>query len=221
MSKSSAAVPLAAQVTAQAPPTDGAPSRTQQKPNGAYRPKARPQGEELEESSDSESERPENALQVSRSLAQQKLAALADPARRRNSDRGAPPAEPIVRPQLTTAATAPIPLAHPYNLPAPALPMTPRTTRRQMLATELSESLRRQLLWERQVSKINMTGPRRGGVLGNGVRPLTAANGEGVAGPAPNGTQSGRGGGAETDEEQRRRAQRNRSWADDYHYAGW
>ncbi|EMD31517.1 hypothetical protein CERSUDRAFT_162949 [Gelatoporia subvermispora B] len=228
MSKSSAAVPLAAQVTAQAPPTDGAPAQTsQQKPDGPYRPKARPQGQELEDSSDSEDESPENAIQVSRSLAQQKLAALADPARRRNSDRAAhpPPAPtpapargPEQRPQLTTVATAPIPLAHPYNLPAPAAPMTPRTTRRQMLATELSESLRRQLLWERQVSKINMTGARRPSVLGNGIRPLTAANGEAAtAGPA--GLPGGRPG--ETDEERRQRAQRNRSWADDYHYAGW
>ena len=45
-----------------------------------------------------------------------------------------------------------------------------------MLQTELSESLRRNLLWERQVSRINMAG-RRGGVLGSGLRPLTSMNG--------------------------------------------
>jgi Protein of unknown function (DUF3295) len=33
---------------------------------------------------------------------------------------------------------------HPWNLPASAPPTTPRTTRWQMLATELSESLRSQ-----------------------------------------------------------------------------
>lgn len=41
--------------------------------------------------------------------------------------------------------------------PATRLPrlslMTPRTTRRQMLSTELSESLRRNLLWEREISR--------------------------------------------------------------------
>jgi len=48
-----------------------------------------------------------------------------------------------------------IPLPWPYNLPLPNLPlptapMSPRTTRSRMLASELSESLRRNLLWERE-----------------------------------------------------------------------
>ncbi|GAA5855914.1 hypothetical protein JCM8547_000412 [Rhodosporidiobolus lusitaniae] len=44
-----------------------------------------------------------------------------------------------------------------------APPQTPRTTRRAMLATELSESLRRNLLWERQMRNRVMggNGPRR------------------------------------------------------------
>ncbi|OBZ66209.1 hypothetical protein A0H81_13861 [Grifola frondosa] len=199
-------------VTAQAPPThvNG---------NGGYRPKGRPQGEELEDDSDSGEENTDNEIQLSRSIAQQKLAALADPNRRRYSDRGPSHHHQPVRPSLPSVATAPIPLGHPYNLPAPAPPMTPRTTRRQMLSTELSESLRRNLLWERQVSKINMTARR--GVLGGGLRPLTAAN------PAANtsaANQHGRvNGGERADdrEESKRRAMRNRSWADDYHYAGW
>ena len=100
--------------------------------------------------------------------------------------------------------------------------MTPRTTRRQMLSTELSESLRRNLLWERQVSKINMVRntTRRQGVLGNGLRPLTA-----VHGSEPQGEGQGQAGSeaGDRDREERRRAAmaRNRSWADDYHYAGW
>ncbi|CAL1717380.1 unnamed protein product [Somion occarium] len=218
-SKSTVAVPLANVVNAQVPPTSGGgPHDTR-----GYRPKGRPEEAELEDDSDSDEENPENAIQVSRSLAQQKLAALADPNRRRNSDRGPPPPEPPVRPNLTTVHTAPIPLGHPYNLPAPAPPMTPRTTRRQMLSTELSESLRRNLLWERQVSKINMTGgARRGGLLGSGLRPLTAVNNaQPTAGGSgnPNDRSSSRNEG-----EERRRAAaiaRNHSWGDDYHYAGW
>ncbi|KAH9913396.1 hypothetical protein B0H21DRAFT_772969 [Amylocystis lapponica] len=217
-SKSSAAVPLAAQVTAQAPSTNGAQQ------TGGYIRKGRPQGAEMEDS-DSGDENPDNVIQVSHSLAQQKLAALADPNRRRHSDRPSPQQQPP-RPPLPMIATAPIALGHPYNLPAPAAPMTPRTTRRQMLSTELSESLRRNLLWERQVSKVNMTaGARRGGLLGSGLRPLTAANGESSKHSDKTSSQSGNESEDkdEQDRERKRRAgvPRNRSWADDYHYAGW
>ena len=165
--------------------------------------------------------------------AQQKLAALAGPGRRRASDQAVwtPPQATATRPALTTVATAPIPLAHPYNLPAPAPPMTPRTTRRQMLSTELSESLRRNLLWERQVSKVNMLGgARRTGLLSQGLRPLTAVNANantsassGANAPQHQQQQVVRGEAAADDREERRRAAvaRNRSWADDYHYSGW
>ncbi|KAI5983669.1 hypothetical protein EDD15DRAFT_2376200 [Pisolithus albus] len=67
--------------------------------------------------------------------------------------------------QETTTNTAAIvarmqiPPGHPYNLPPPVPPTTPSTTRRRMLSTELSESMRRQLLWERQVS--NPTNPTK------------------------------------------------------------
>ena len=100
--------------------------------------------------------------------------------------------------------------------------MTPRTTRRQMLQTELSESLRRNLLWERQVSRINMTG-RRAGVLGSGLRPLTAMNGDGPAvAQQPHAAPQQQGQQTEDKEERKRRAMaRNRSWADEYHYSGW
>ena len=50
----------------------------------------------------------------------------------------------------------PIPVEHPYNLPPLAAPSTQRTTRRQMLQTEMSESLRRNLPWEQQASKVNL-----------------------------------------------------------------
>ena len=266
-SRSSVAVPLAAQVTVQAPvlPADNARQ-------GAYRPRGPPQ--EMDMDTESDDENPDDAIQVSHSLAQQKLAALAG---RRHSDHGPAktqsrqqtqhpqqqsqqqqkqPGQPsglqqqrqqmqeAGRPHLTSVATAPIPLSHPYNLPAPAPPMTPRTTRRQMLQTELSESLRRNLLWERQVSRINMTG-RRGGVLGSGLRPLTAMSGEGAAAqvqgpsqqqPQPQPQQAGQQqqqpqqppqqqqqqqNGDDREERRRRAMARNRSWADEYHYSGW
>ncbi|CAL1708343.1 unnamed protein product [Somion occarium] len=218
-SKSTAAVPLANVVNAQAPPmSSGGPHDTR-----GYRPKGCPEEAELEDDSDSDEENPENAIQVLRSLAQQKLAALADPNRRRNSNRGPPPPEPPVWPNLTTVHTAPIPLGHPYNLSAPAPSMTPQTTRRQMLSTELSESLRCNLLWECQVSKINMTGgARRVGLLGSGLHPLTAVNNaQPTAGGSgnPNNRSSSRNKGGE--HRWVAAIARNHSWGDDYHYAGW
>jgi hypothetical protein len=207
-SRSSAVLPLAAKITpmnAQAPPTNGAGNSV------AYRPKGIPHGQELE--TDTEEEGTDNGLELSRSLAQQKLAALAGPSRRRQPDQVNAPSglarskaahEKAAHPSVVTA---PIPLNHPYNLPPPAPPMTPRTTRRQMLSTELSESLRRNLLWERQVSKVNMLGTAKR--AGQRAQPLATAN-----------TQNDQ---PVDEREERRRAAmaRNHSWADDFHYAGW
>ncbi|KAH9992205.1 hypothetical protein BJV74DRAFT_951025 [Russula compacta] len=241
--KSAVAHPLAAQVTAQAPITMTTSSSARAR--GGYRPKGPPQGEELEDESDSPDD-PDDAIQVSHSLAQQRLAALANPSRRRASDnQGQTQVSAVKRPILPTVATAPIPLNHPWNLPAPAPPTTPRTTRRQMLATELSESLRRNLLWERQVSKTNLLGnaSRRNG-NGSGTRPptTTMVNGNGIgnaqAGPSQQQQQpqqqlqgqqqerqrrgSGEAVAEESMAERRQRAlARNQTWADDFHYAGW
>ncbi|KAI0315872.1 hypothetical protein OF83DRAFT_1245957 [Amylostereum chailletii] len=237
-SPSSTALPQVSNITARAPslpPSQPQPQPPPPQANGGYRPKGRPQGQEMEEETDTEDENPDDSIQVSRSLAQQKLAALVDPTRRRHSDR-AGGSEAQVRPVLPSVATAPIPFNHPWNLPAPAPPMTPRTTRRQMLSTELSESLRRNLLWERQVSKTNLlgNGGRRGGVLGGGLRPLTSTttttvHAHGSAEETERPGQSQRGENSRSgDEEDPARAERkrqvlarNRSWADDYHYAGW
>ncbi|KAH9957133.1 hypothetical protein BC827DRAFT_1227745, partial [Russula dissimulans] len=233
--KASAALPLAAQVTAEAPVATATSSA-----HGGYRPKGRPQGEELEDDSDSPDD-PDDTIQVSRSLAQQRLAALANPSRRRASDNQVPTqASALTRPMLPTVATAPIPLNHPWNLPAPAPLTTPRTTRRQTPATELSESLRRNLLWERQVSKTNLLGNAGrsnalgGGAGGGGSRPLTTAvDGNGVgdvqAGPSqqqrPQHRQERQGHGEGVEEStlsaDNARLARNRTWADDFHYAGW
>ncbi|PWN54069.1 hypothetical protein IE53DRAFT_359482 [Violaceomyces palustris] len=75
------------------------------------------------------------------------------------------------------------------NLPDLAAPQTPRTTRRNMLRDELSESLRQNLLWERQLRPrmlgIGAIAPnpapvrnQKETVLGGGpLRPLTSTNG--------------------------------------------
>jgi len=209
---------------------------------GGYRPKGPPQDQELEDESASDGESG-SGIQLSKSVAQQKLKALAERrgivAHGNGAGAGGASAAPAVNPALnqktqgdeddvpqwakvsrppptrtrsedqysesqvlnpngnrrslngfhlsqmiasgSTNHASPIPVVHPYNLPPPAPPSTPRTTRRLMLSTELSESLRRNLLWERQVSKVNLAAVRRtasgGGsrhsLLGGGVQPLT------------------------------------------------
>lgn len=106
---------------------------------------------------------------------------------------------------LQDPVTTPTVAAHRNALPAPIAPQSPRTTRRNMLRDELSESLRQNLLWERQ-SRNRMLGigangpreastqqqtqqgppaptsrpPRRETVLGNNLlRPLTQGPGPG------------------------------------------
>jgi hypothetical protein len=61
-------------------------------------------------------------------------------------------------PPNRSMSTAPV--GFPYNLPAPAPPSTPRTTRQQMLRNEMSESLRHNLLWQRKLSRTDVTGPQ-------------------------------------------------------------
>lgn len=201
-SKSVVALPVAAQVTAQTPKTNGAgtsPHNDRQNANAAkdrYQPKGCPQDQELDSDSETDAESPSN---LSRSRAHEKLAALAadNNFRRRHSDHPTPstakPPRPsdhplATRPTLPTVATAPIPLNHPWNLPmTAAAPSTPRTTRRQMMSTEISESVRRNLLWERQANKPQVGGLTKrsmstaggmtgmtGGVLGGGLMPLTS-----------------------------------------------
>ncbi|KAI0750127.1 hypothetical protein C8Q80DRAFT_1269887 [Daedaleopsis nitida] len=103
------------------------------------------------------------------SLAQQKLAALTDP--NRHSTLGLLTQQQQVngkdQDQDPTIATNP--LTHPYNLPAPALPIMPRTIRRQMLQTSAGDSwsLQRNSMWEGQVSRTNLAAQRAGGGLCN------------------------------------------------------
>ena len=313
-SKSTAAMPVSSQVLAGSVSTHTTVNGTSMErtingnhSSGGYRPKGPPQDQELEDESGSEGESG-SGIQLSRSVAQQKLKALAErrgiithgtattsqkpqlgdegdvpdwakvsqprpPTRTRSHDQypqSQAPDHNVNRRSLNAlhlnqmiTSTAnhhplPIPVGHPYNLPPPAPPSTPRTTRRLMLSTELSESLRRNLLWERQVSKVNLAAAvRRTASSGNrqsllgGVQPLTTApkmvqllpKGT-MAYPNPGspvrpGQRDGdikerqANGGAgdpgpppvydENESEQRRRMAmaRNRSWANDYHFAGW
>ncbi|KAF9647009.1 hypothetical protein BDM02DRAFT_3098877 [Thelephora ganbajun] len=200
--------------------------------SGKYRPRGRPDGAEMD---DSDGEDDDNKLEVSTSLAQQRLAALVGPgrrglARRQNSD---PQPQPSLFPNVINHQVvdhpnvvnpnnvAPIPLHHPYNLPPPTAPSTPRTTRRHMLSTELSESLRRNLLWERQVSKVGGQPYQRRPVsaLNPGLRALTSVNESQASGSGSGDTGNPK---PESKEERRKKAlDRNRSWADEYHYSGW
>lgn len=200
--------------------------------NGSkYRPRPRPDGAEMDDSDGED----DNKLEVSTSLAQQRLAALVGPGRRGFSRKKTLNSQPqpnfssnvinhrvvdhtsTVNPNNVT----PIPLHHPYNLPPPTAPSTPRTTRRHMLSTELSESLRRNLLWERQVSKVGGQPYQRRPVsaLNPGIRPLTSVNEGQASGSGSGDTDSPK---PESKEERRKKAlDRNRSWADEYHYSGW
>ncbi|KAK7466200.1 hypothetical protein VKT23_004923 [Stygiomarasmius scandens] len=67
-----------------------------------------------------------------------------------------------------------VPLGYPYNLPPAPAPSSPRTTRQRMLREEMSESVRQNLLWHRQLSKAVVLGPRRRSSEHSGLQPLTS-----------------------------------------------
>ena len=218
-SKSAAALPMAAQINAisSSKPSSSAATKRQESEKNGYRPKGPPKEQEMEDDSGDDAD---DKIQMSQSVAQQKLQALMS---RRSSEQGTvshliQPVAVEVGPGLLSSTTAPIPLGHPYNLPSAAPPMTPRTTRRRMLKTELSESMRRQLLWERQVS--SNTNPalvaRRAGQGLGGLRPLTSTSSDGIRDTSTRTAEA-----QDKDERRRRAMARNRSWADDYHYSGW
>lgn len=181
--------------TSAAPPTTSPEVRSPT--SGVYRPKGPLPGQEMD--SDSEDEAEENSLQFSKSVAQDRLKQFAArrgivaagsvlppqpendeiPGWAREEPKGKAPIPPQ-QPVAPAPAPEPIPVVHPYNLPVNAVPSTPRTTRRQMLRNEMSESLRRQLLWERQQAGVPIrrttstghVGPQRTSAL-NGIKPLT------------------------------------------------
>ncbi|KAJ7715062.1 hypothetical protein B0H16DRAFT_1617066 [Mycena metata] len=185
-----------------APPATGGSTTTQ---NGSasgrsgYRPKGPPAGMEYDDEEDDEEDAEgrgkgkgrahDEGMQVSKSVAQEKLRVLAQrtslSSRAKNGSGGmngvesteaerrrlyeeagdapwvaAPNANDDYVPQPPPDRSMPTaPVGFPYNLPAPALPSTPRTTRQHMLLNEMSESLRHNLLWQRRLSRTDMTGP--------------------------------------------------------------
>jgi hypothetical protein len=216
-------LPLAAQITATSsskPPSSGMKGKENEK--GGYQTKGPPK-EEMEDKSgeDDDDDDDDDIIQVSRSLAQRWLQAII-PQRAPGGGIASQHAHTHVAEKhvaLAAQSTAPIPLGHLYNLPAPAKPMMPRTTGQIMFSTELSESMQRQLLWERQVN--STTNPaanaRRAnnGVLG-GLQPLASTT---AMGENPSTTQSAEA--QDRDERKRRARARIRGWADEYHYSGW
>jgi len=285
LTKSSAALPVSSQVQAGCVIANGGPSATATSSrilginptvtvSGGYRPKGPPKGQEMEEDSGSEPET--EKIQISKSVAEQRLKSLAEkrgikhhqavtqPQPAAGPSKVVPPPagdedvpdwarvsqphrqqhhrHPVnglqITPLVHPPPSVPIPLGHPYNLPVPAPPTTPRTTRRQMLSTELSESLRRNLLWERQVSKNNLAAMRRsssGGVnqhdgLGRlqpftTIAPVVQLHAKGTIPLDQQEDPAKRAGGPVTEAERelmrKHAVARNRSWANEFHYAGW
>ncbi|KJA19830.1 hypothetical protein HYPSUDRAFT_104567, partial [Hypholoma sublateritium FD-334 SS-4] len=209
--------------------------------SGAYRPRGPPMGQEMDPESDSDG----GGIMISQSVVQARLRALIQrTSATRNPEPNAagpsgaqhppPPAADDNDPEQRPPATAPIQVGYPYNLPPPPPPSTPRTTRRQMLSTEMSESLRRNLLWQRQTSKPNPAAIRR--TTSAGASRLNPLGGEQAVLPSmvqlhpkgtkPEGTSQITQKPApatqqERDEARQRRISRNKSYADDYHYTGW
>ncbi|KAH8826362.1 hypothetical protein DL96DRAFT_1280250 [Flagelloscypha sp. PMI_526] len=169
-SKLEALAPISASISASVSSHVPARRRSSGSPKKGRLPPA-----DMEFSTDEETDA-ENKVDLSRSLAHEKLAAFLTKGKGKQRQQhqqqdsaivSSPPttvlasttttlASPTESVVLPTPSPTPVPrtnVSHsqfPYNLPAPADPSTPRTTRRLMLRTELSESLRQNLLWTRQ-----------------------------------------------------------------------
>ncbi|KAJ6544074.1 hypothetical protein B0H19DRAFT_1267380 [Mycena capillaripes] len=175
--------------------------------SGGYRPKGPPAEMEYDDEEDDESDADgrsgkgkgrarDEGLQLSKSVAQEKLRVLAEKnALSRAKNSGATAAngtggdsmeaerrrllyeqagvvpwaaaannhnvvDDYVAQQPPNRSMSTAPVGFPYNLPLPAPPSTPRTTRQQMLRNEMSESLRHNLLWQRKLSRTDTIGPQ-------------------------------------------------------------
>jgi hypothetical protein len=216
------------------------PQVAQKLDNGGrgYRLKGKPEGVQVEmETSDEEDDN--EPPQIVGSLAQRRLEAFARGKDQYHQRRASQENNP--GPSSSTNTHTPVlmaqpeaeeslssrPLPFPYNLPAPQPPQTPRTTRRAMLQTEMSESLRRQLLWERESTK---RGLMQGlvkvksahNVRLGGLKPLTKLN---EADETEEDKRRRRKAEEEEEEEKRERkkllAKRTKSWSEEYHATGW
>ncbi|KAK0480214.1 hypothetical protein IW261DRAFT_120696 [Armillaria novae-zelandiae] len=177
-SHSAVALPVSAQITVGSVRDKGevktnplGADRTSPPGNSGYRRKGRPEDEEMEDDSDGEDG---NTLMVSNSVAEERLRAIFGSSRGGAALPGVKEhrSEPSIRPPASSppiptpakdlpTVTEHAPLGFPYNLPVAAMPSTPRTTRQNMLRTEMSESVRQNLLWSRYIHKQSVLGPRR------------------------------------------------------------
>ncbi|KAG8704099.1 hypothetical protein FRC09_003762 [Ceratobasidium sp. 395] len=225
-SRSTVAVPTATAITAEQITTHVTVDPKGRTVNGSgtrgLRLQARPEGDADDDGSTDEDNSTPNGL--SKSVAQRRLEALANKARV-----PPPPAMEQMRhgqPDPRSPALAPRPAPQPPPTPVPygmdVRPIhSPRTVRRKMIAGELSESLRRNLMWERTSTRFAMGG----GALGSGLRPLTSTR-PGVTATnsdrGPGGTRSGdEDNSQQLNEAGRLALARNKSWANDFHHAGW
>ncbi|KAF9038823.1 hypothetical protein BDZ89DRAFT_403784 [Hymenopellis radicata] len=231
-SQSAAALPVAAQVHVGSV-RNGGPIKS-----GNYRPKARPNEEEMEDETDGE----DNSLNVSNSVAQEKLKAIFGNMRGGGANANANKVVPIRPPHIKDAPRAqaivlmecPVPPVvamlectitepvavptFPYNLPVAAIPVSPRTTRQWMLRTEMSESVRTNLLWQRKMDKRLMPLPPRNKsstvIL---TIPSVVKLTERKAPPVDGGMRAEQEREEARDEIRRVNLMRNKSWAADYH----
>ena len=248
-----------------------------------YQPKGRPQDVEMEDtSSDQSDDDPEYAItdriQLSKSVAQEKLKVLAErkgivpklgpvkpqelvveqgnngeanqledlPPRLRkeiqqqqsgdDSTTHSNQHSALTQPASQLLQVALVQLVYPYNLPGHAEPSSPWTTRQLMLRTELTESLRHNLLWTRQLQKNEVIGPRRSsGAIASthGFRPEPNNRNSDILKPVVKLTpkkpdrQSSEGetfdllGGSSQEETRRLVLMKNKSFAGLYHNPNW
>ncbi|KAI4293582.1 hypothetical protein K525DRAFT_281477, partial [Schizophyllum commune Loenen D] len=134
------------------------------------------------------------------------------PTRTNAEARSTSPADPL--------PAAPIPTGYPYNLPPPPEPSSPRTTRQLMLRTEMSESVRQNLLWSRQLARRDMGPPRtRSGIVEQpAARPTIAAQPSVVRLTAPRQQDPAEQQQEQEDIRREMRLARNRTWAGDEFY---
>jgi len=194
---------------------------------GRYKSKAPPPETVMEDISGEESDDNENRLDLSKSVAQEKLRALLEAKKGKKSAQGDEQQQSRANPQeeIEQRSTEPISIPppkkfYPYNLPPPNPPTSPRTTRRKMLTVEIPESLRRNLLWERQVSQAHPRGLKRSASSGDIAKGWEIPN---VVKLTPKWLEQ------EPEDEEKERLKesrrrylaRTRTWLFEYHGAGW
>lgn len=191
---------------------------------------------------ESEGEDNDNSVPLSKSVAQEKLKAIFENLRGGGGNANANTIAPI-RPQdqqqtrerwpphrsqtsaeeqrpptaaLERTMTEPITVpSFPYNLPVAAIPVSPRTTRQLMLRTEMSESVRANLLWQRQQDKQAVPRRNKSSVAISQIRSVVKLTEKRGAAPDESTIEQERD--EARNEIQRVNLMRNKSWAANYH----